>query len=62
MTDYWVMVQRMRIDIAKLACAISGGDLEQVVKQVPNFNGTWGIVRGIVIDSYSPVSGAYPTW
>jgi hypothetical protein len=60
--DYWVLIQRFRIDAGKLACSLADGKLDPVVRQVPYFNGSWGLVRQIAQAAGCSTRGAYAIW
>jgi hypothetical protein len=60
--DFWVMVQRLRLDTARLKFEIEKGDLEPVVQAVPYFNGSWGLAREMAQGSGCSVVGPYATW
>jgi hypothetical protein len=60
--DFWIAVQRLRMDAASLSCALARGEAASAVKQVPYFNASWGFARGMTLGTGCPVVGILPTW
>jgi hypothetical protein len=60
--DYWVLLQRFRVDAARLACLLAAGSLNSAVSQVSMFNGSWGLVREIALTAGCSTRGAFVTW
>jgi hypothetical protein len=60
--DFWVLVQRFRIDAGQLACLLADGKPEPAVGRVSYFNGSWGLVREIAPNAGCSTRGAYATW
>jgi hypothetical protein len=60
--DYWVLIQRLRVDAGKLACLAAAGSFDPVVAQVSYFNGSWGLVREIALSAGCSTRGVSATW
>jgi hypothetical protein len=57
-----VLIQRFRIDAAKLACLLAAGSFDPVVAQGSYFNGSWGLVREIALAAGCSTRGVGVTW
>ncbi len=60
--DYWVLIQRFRVDTGKLSSLLAAGDFGAVQRQVGYFNGSWGLAREVARGLGCSTRGAGVTW